>query len=167
MWIHWKWPSNTRSVILKKQTNGNKTCSIFIRHSPWKMKGVHKFCTISLWSFWRQIENYLLVLKIGSCEHTTNDIPTFWTQKRNLEIGAYERLLPIFGTQNRIVWTGLVQPNKPQRRGSTRFCPEPITLSDHKNGTLKSERMNAYFQFSEPKIRSLKSDRVNGTCPTI
>ena len=94
------------SVILKK-TDEYRICSIFIRHSSWKMKGADKFCMIS---FWRQIEDSLLVLKIGSCEHTTNDLPTF----------------------------------------------------SHKNGTLKSDRLNACFQFSEPRIGSLKSDRVNG-----
>ena len=34
--------------------------------------------------------------------------------------------------------------------------------SHHKNGTLKSDRLNACFQFSERRIGSLKSDRVNG-----
>ena len=34
--------------------------------------------------------------------------------------------------------------------------------SNHKNGTLKSDRLNACFQFLEPKIGSLKTDRVNG-----
>ena len=34
--------------------------------------------------------------------------------------------------------------------------------SPHKNGTLKSYRLNACFQFLEPKIGSLKTDRVNG-----
>ena len=34
--------------------------------------------------------------------------------------------------------------------------------SQHKNGTLKSDRLNACFQFLEPKIGSLKTDRVNG-----
>ena len=32
----------------------------------------------------------------------------------------------------------------------------------HKNGTLKSDRLNACFQFLEPKIGSLKTDLVNG-----
>ena len=60
------------------------------------MKGSDKFCM-------RQIEDSLLVLKNGSCEHTTNDLPTFSPQKRNLEIGPSECLLPIFGTKNRIL----------------------------------------------------------------
>ena len=34
--------------------------------------------------------------------------------------------------------------------------------SHHKNGTLKSDRMNACFEFLEPKAGSLKTDRVNG-----
>ena len=59
---------------------------------------------ISLLSFWLQIDGSLLVLKIGSCEHTAND------------------------------------------------------LSHHKNGTLKSDRLNVSFQFAEPRIESLKSD---------
>ena len=56
-------------------------------------------------SFWRQIE-VLLVLKNGSCEHTKNDLPTFSPQKQNLEIGPCERLLPVFGTKNRILTNG-------------------------------------------------------------
>ena len=48
----------------------------------------------------------LLVLKNGSCEHTTNDLPTFSPQKRDLEIGPSERLLPIFGTKNRTLTNG-------------------------------------------------------------
>ena len=39
----------------------------------------------------------------GLCEHTTNYLPTFSPQKRNLEIGPSERLLPVFGTKNRIL----------------------------------------------------------------
>ena len=68
------------------------------------MKDADKFCMISLWSFWHQTENSLLVLKIGSREHTTNDRPTFSPQ----------------------------------------------------NGTLKSDHLNACFQFSEPRIGSCK-----------
>ena len=41
-----------------------------------------------------RFEDYLLVLKNRSCERTTNDLPTFSPQKRNLEIGPSERLLP-------------------------------------------------------------------------
>ena len=93
------------SVILKK-TDGNRTWSIFIRHSSRKMKGADKFCMISLWSFWRQIEDPLSVLKIGWCEHITNELPTFSPQKLNLEIGPSERLLPIFSTKNRILKIG-------------------------------------------------------------
>ena len=84
------------------KTDGNKTCFIFIRHSSWKMKSVDKFCMIVL----SQIEDPWSVLKIGSREHTTNDLPTFLPQKRNLEIGSSERLLPIFGTKNRILKIG-------------------------------------------------------------
>ena len=58
------------------------------------------------WLFWRQIEDSLLVLKNGSCEHTTNGFPTFSPQKQNLEIGPYERLLPVFGTKSRILKNG-------------------------------------------------------------
>ena len=35
-------------------------------------------------------------------------------------------------------------------------------LFHHKNGTLKSDRLNACFQILEPNIGSLKTDRVNG-----
>ena len=58
------------------------------------MKGANKFCMMSVLSFWRQIGDSLLVLKIGSCEQITNDLPTFSPQKRNLKIGPSERLLP-------------------------------------------------------------------------
>ena len=34
--------------------------------------------------------------------------------------------------------------------------------SHHKNETLKSDRVNACFQFLEPKIESLQTNRVNG-----
>ena len=51
----------------------------------------------------RFFEDSLSVLKNGSCEHTTNDLPTFSPQKRNLEIGLSERLLPVVGTKNRIL----------------------------------------------------------------
>ena len=53
---HWKLPSDTRILNFEK-TDGNRTCTIFTRHSPWKMKGADKFCMISLWSFWRQTED--------------------------------------------------------------------------------------------------------------
>ena len=56
--------------------------------------------------FLRQIEDLLLVLKTGSCEHTTNDLPTFSPQKRNIGIRLSEPLLPIFGTKNRILKIG-------------------------------------------------------------
>ena len=104
-WTHWKPPSDTRICKFEK-TNGNRTCSIFIRHSSWKMKGADKFCMISLWSFWRQIGDSLSILKIGSCKHTTNDLATFLPQKRNFEIGPSEHLLPIFGAKNQIVKIG-------------------------------------------------------------
>ena len=65
-----------------------------------------KALTNFAWSFWRQIEDSLLVLKNGSCEHTANDLLTFSPQKRNLEIGPSERLLPVFGTKNRILKNG-------------------------------------------------------------
>ena len=44
--------------------------------------------------------------EIGSCEYTTNDLPTFSPQKRNLEVGPSEFLLPIFGTKDRIFKIG-------------------------------------------------------------
>ena len=48
----------------------------------------------------------LSVLKNGSCEHTTNDLPTFSPQKQNLQIGPSKRLLPVFGTKNQILKNG-------------------------------------------------------------
>ena len=85
-----------------EKTDRNRTCSVFIWHSSWKLKGADIFCMICLWSFWCQIIDSLSVLKIKSCEHTTNDLPKFSLQKWNLEIGPSERLLPIFGTKNPI-----------------------------------------------------------------
>ena len=72
---------------------------------------------------------FLLVPKVGSCEHSKNDLPTHGSvilkkrmgiehalfssntllenerrrQKRNLEMKLSERLRPIFGTKNRIL----------------------------------------------------------------
>ena len=34
--------------------------------------------------------------------------------------------------------------------------------SHHKNGALKLDRLNACFQFLEPKFGSLETDRLNG-----
>ena len=79
------------------------------------------------WSFWRQIEHSLLVLKNGSCEHTTNDLPTFLSQKRNLEIGPSERLLPVFGTKNRILKNG--------------SCERALTLFDMGGGAWWPAKM--------------------------
>ena len=53
-----------------------------------------------------QIEDSLLVLKIGSCEPTTNDLSTFSPRKKNLEIGRSERQFPILETKNRILKIG-------------------------------------------------------------
>ena len=58
VWTHWKWPSDTR-IRKFEETDRNRRSSIFIRHSSWKMKDADKFCMISLWSFWRQIDNSL------------------------------------------------------------------------------------------------------------
>ena len=46
---------------------------------------------------------FSLVPKFGLCEHIENDLPTFSPQKRNLEIGSSECLLPIIVTKNRIL----------------------------------------------------------------
>ena len=96
-------PTHGSVIKKKKKTNGNRTCSIFIRQSSWKR---WKAPTNLSWAFWCQIEDSLLNLKIGSCEHTTNDLPTFSPQKRNLEIGPSQLLLPIFGTNNGILEIG-------------------------------------------------------------
>ena len=100
--------------------DGKRTWSIFIWHSSWKVKGDEKFC-ISLWSLWHQIEDSLLVLEIGSYEHTTNDLPTFSPQKQNLEIRPSERLLPIFGTKNRILKIGSCERAFWQKDGRSKF----------------------------------------------
>ena len=67
---------------------------------------------------------FLLVPKIGPCEHTANDLPTFSPQKRNLEIGPSGRLLPIFGTKNRIVGNGPseILSNLKLQRKQNKFC---------------------------------------------
>ena len=52
VWTHQKWPS-VKWIRNFEKTNGNRTCSIFIQHSPWKMKGTHKFCMIVLAPNWR------------------------------------------------------------------------------------------------------------------
>ena len=89
------------------------------------MKGANKFCMI----VWPQIEDSLLVLQNGSCEHTANDLPTFSPQKRNLEIGPSERLLPVFETKNWILKNGL--------------CERAFRLDD----SLKIMFRNAFIQF--------------------
>ena len=109
MWTNWKWSSDTRTRKFRK-TDRNRTCSIFIRHSSWKMKGANKFCMIPC-------DRFGAKLKI-LCQ--------FWKSYR------VNTLQITFGH------------------------------SHHKNGTLKSARLSAYFQFSERRIGSLKSDRVNG-----
>ena len=45
--------------------------------------------------------------------------------------------------------------------GSCETLQMTFRHSHHKNGTLKLDRLNACFQFSEPRIGSLKSDCVN------
>ena len=56
VWIRSKIPSDTRIRNFDK-TDRNRTCSIFIRHSSWKMKGADKFCVISLGSYSLEIED--------------------------------------------------------------------------------------------------------------
>ena len=82
---------------------------LYFHPTVWQMKGADEVCMVCLWSFWRQIEDSLSVLNIGSCE---------------LQMTSRH--------------------------------------SHHKNGILKSDRLNACFQFSKPRIGFLKSDRVNG-----
>ena len=88
-------PSNG-SVILKK-TGWKKNMVYF--HPTFSLKH-GKAVTNFAGSFWRQIEDSLLVLRNELCEHTTNDLLTFSPQKQNLEIGLSERLLPVFRIKN-------------------------------------------------------------------
>ena len=78
----------------------------------------------------------LLVLKIGSYEHSKNDLLTHGSVilKRGLE-------------QNMLYFH------------STLFLQDE---RHRQKGTLKLDRSNPCVHFLEPRIRTLKSDRVNG-----
>ena len=95
-------PSNGSVTLKKRMETEHALSSSDTLLETWKAP------TNFAWSFWRQIEDSLLVLKNGLCEHTTNDLHTFSPQKRNLEIGPSERLLPVFGTKNRLLKTDRV-----------------------------------------------------------
>ena len=89
------------SVILKKRMETEHALfhpTLFLK-DEWRRQILYDI-------FWRQIEDSLSVLKIGSSEHNTNDLPTSIPQKRHLEIGPFEHLLPIFGTKNRVLKIG-------------------------------------------------------------
>ena len=115
MSTHWKWPSSTRIRNFEK-TDENRTCSIFIRHSSWKMKDADKIL---------------------------HDIPVIV-------------LVPN--------WRFFVSSKKSARVNTLQMT---FRDSHHNNGTLKSDRLNACFQFSKPRIGSLKSDRVNRPLPKV
>ena len=78
----------------------------------------------------------LLVPKIGSCEHSKNDLLTHGS------VILKERT----GTEHALFH-------------STLFLQDERHLQKE---TSKLDRSNACVHFSEPRIRSLKSDRVNG-----
>ena len=123
-------PSN-RSVILKK-TDGNRTCSIFIRHSPWKMKGTDKFCTIVLAPNWRFFVSSEITDRVNTLQMTFRHSHH---KKRNLEIGPSERLLPVVGSKNRILKNGsceraLRKHNTPNRYVGKSFACIRIRTSD-------------------------------------
>ena len=112
VWTHRKWPSDPRIRKFEKRDR-NRTCSIFIRQSSWKMKGANKFCMISLWSFWRQIEGFVVSSENRSVWTHYKCLPTFSPQKRNLEIdrlnACFQFSEPRIGSLKslQIVWTGL------------------------------------------------------------
>ena len=93
-------PSNGPVILKKRMEIEHALFSSYTLLERWKAP------TNFAWSFWRQIEDSLLVLKNGSCEHIANDLPIFSPQKRNLEIGKSEQLLPVFLTENRILKNG-------------------------------------------------------------
>ena len=118
-------PSNGSLILKKRVEIENALSSSDTLLERWKAP------TIFAWSFWRQIEDSLLVLKNGSFEHTSNDLPTFSTEKWNLEIGPSEHLLPVFETKNWIlkngswVWMGL-NLGKYDWRLSSRLVPSSL-----------------------------------------
>ena len=118
---------------------------------------------------------FLLVPKIGSCEHIENDHPIHGSVILKERMGIEHALLSSdtllerwkaltnfawypcdrFGAKLKILcqfW----------KSGRVNTLQMTFRHSHHKNGTLKSDRLNACFQFLEPTIGSLKSDRVNG-----
>ena len=118
---------------------------------------------------------FLLVTKIGSCEHIENDLPTHGSVilKKRMEIEhalfPSDTLLERWKAPTNFAWYpcdrfGAKLKIPCQFRKSDRVNTLQMTFrhSHHRNGTLKSDRLNACFQFSEPRAGSLKSDRVNG-----
>ena len=109
---------------------------------------------------------FLVVPKIGSCEHIGNDLPTHGSiiLKKRMEIGhtlfssdtLLERQIFVcytacdcFGAKLKILcyfW----------RSDRVNTLQMTFRHSHHKSGTLKSD----CFQLSEPRIGSLKLDRV-------
>ena len=118
---------------------------------------------------------FLLVPKIGSCEHIENYLPTDGSVI--LEKTDGNRTCPIFirhsswkiKAPTNFAWYpwdrfGAKLKILCQFWKSDRVNTLQMTFRHfhHKNWTLKLDRLNACFQFSEPRIGSLKSDRVNG-----
>ena len=142
-----------------------KVCHLSLRISPQfphiKARSQDQFLRIRL----------LLVPKNGSCEHIKNDLPSNRSVilKKRMEIEhalfhptfslKYERHRQIlhdrFGAKLKI----LCQFWKTDRVNTLQMT---FRHSHHKSRTMKSDRLNDCFQFLEPKIGSLKTDRVNG-----
>ena len=129
VWTHSKWPSDTRIRKFEK-TDGNRTCSIFIRRSSEKMKGAGIFCMVSLWSFWRQIEDSLLARKVWTHYKWPYDIlntktepwnRTIWTPASNFRNQELE-------PKNRIVWMGLKDVRAPCYCASTEILCAQFSL---------------------------------------
>ena len=131
-------------------------------------------CKIGIFEIWLKVSSHDPFSKIRllwSCEHIENDLPTNGSVilKKRMEIEhalfSSDILLERWKEPTNFAWYpcdrfGAKLKIFCQFRKSDRVNTLPT--SHHKNGTLKSYRLNAGFQFSEPRIGSLKSDRVKG-----
>ena len=120
---------------------------------------------------------FLLVPKIRSFEHIENDLPTHGSVilKKQMEkehtLFSSDTLLERWKAPTNFAWYPcdrlctkiLCYFGRADRVNKLRMT---FRDSYHKNGALKSDRLNACLQFSEPRIGSLKSDLVKSdTCP--
>ena len=117
----------------------------------------------------------LLVPKIGSCEHIEDDLPAHGSVslKKWIEIEhalfSFDTLFERWKAPTNFAWypcdrfgTKLKILCQFWKLDSVNILQMTFRHPYHKNWTLKSDRLNASFQFSKPRNGSLKSDRVNG-----